>query len=320
MVRFLSLKECRINKDSEGEVMSFDEDLSAAAGKVNDIIAKFLPAEKGYARTVIEAMNYSVNAGGKRLRPLFIYETDRMYGGDTKEAEPFMAAIEMIHTYSLVHDDLPEMDNDEYRRGRRTTHAVYGPGMGVLAGDGLLNYAYETVLKAILDETDETMKARKARAAYLLAVNAGIYGMVGGQCADLESEGGAEPADSDTLMYIHRHKTACMIESGFQIGAILAGAPEKDIEDLGKIAEKIGVAFQIEDDILDVVGNSEEVGKTLGKDAAEEKATYVSVHGLARSREDVKRLTREAIGLYDGLSAKNDFLRTLIESMMTRTK
>ena len=191
----------------------------------------YLPKPEGYAARVIEAMDYSVEAGGKRLRPMFVLETCRMYGGEERDAAPFLAALEMIHTYSLVHDDLPEMDNDEYRRGKKTTHAVFGAGMAVIAGDGLLNFAYETVLRAIAEEEREAVQARKIRAACLMAKNAGVYGMVGGQCADLVGEG-KNGVTAGELWYIHKHKTACMIESGLAIGAMLAGAPEDDIDRL----------------------------------------------------------------------------------------
>ena len=297
--------------------MSFDEEIRIRTAHCNDVILKFLPLEEGYAKEVIEAMNYSVNAGGKRLRPMFIYETNKMYCGRPEICEPFMAAIEMIHTYSLVHDDLPEMDNDEYRRGRKTTHAVYGQGMAVLAGDGLLNFGYETATRAFeaADNAEETENI--AQALLLLAANAGIYGMVGGQCADLVSEN--EKIDDSTLLYIHKHKTACMIESGLQIGAILAGAPSEEVRNLGRIGEDIGIAFQIQDDILDVEGNIEQLGKTIGKDAVEGKNTYVSIHGIENAKADVRKRTDEALKLFDGLSVKNDFLRELMIKLVERT-
>ena len=243
-----------------------------------------------------------------------------MYGGRQELAEPFMAALEMIHTYSLIHDDLPAMDNDDYRRGRKTTHIVYGEGMAILAGDGLLNYAYETAMQAFdrAETAEET--AAVIRALKVLGRNAGIFGMVGGQCADLEAEAAPERTDHDTLLYIHIHKTACMIRSGFQIGAILAGAPAEDIEKLGQIAEDIGVAFQIQDDILDVTGDSEELGKQVGSDEKDGKVTYVTMHGLEQAAADVRALSDRALRLYDSLSVSNDFLRQVIEMLITRSK
>ena len=304
----------------------FEEELVQKTEHCEQVLKSFLPAVQELegsdrcASVVVDAVQYSVMAGGKRLRPLFLFETCRMYGGKDKIAEPFMAALEMIHNYSLVHDDMPAMDNDEYRRGRKTTWVVYGEGMAVLAGDALLNYAYETALKAFdLCENSEETK-RVIEASKLLARNAGIYGMVGGQCADLEAEKDPQGTGSEVLNYIHKHKTACMIESGFQIGAILAGAPSEDVEKLGKIAENIGIAFQIQDDILDVIGDSEELGKLTGSDEKDGKVTYVTMHGLEKAAADVRRMSEEALSLYDSLSAPNAFLRALIVSLITRTK
>ena len=302
--------------------MSFKEETAARTAQCESIISEFLPREEDfpYMERVIEAMNYSLLAGGKRLRPMFILETCRMYGGRMELAAPFMAALEMIHTYSLVHDDLPCMDNDEYRRGRKTTHAVYGEGMAVLAGDGLLNLAFETAMLSFDRAEGAEELSRCARALQILGRNAGVYGMVGGQCADVEAEDHPDRVDRDLLLFIHKHKTACLIDSGFRIGAVLAGAPEKDIRALEKIAENIGIAFQIQDDILDVTGSLEELGKQAGSDEKDGKVTYVSLYGLERSAEDVRRLSEEALALYDGLEAENGFLRSLIVSLITRKK
>lgn len=299
--------------------MIFSEILEEKTAFCEKVIASYLPVAAGEAALVAEAMNYSVEAGGKRLRPIFIMETCRMYNGRQELAEPFMAAIEMIHTYSLVHDDLPAMDNDRYRRGKLTTHAAYGEGMAVLAGDGLLNYAFETVLKAF-DHASAEETACIVRAVKILAENAGINGMIGGQCADLDAEEHPEKVNGTLIRYIHRNKTAKMIESGFQIGAVLAGAPEEDIRTLGRIAENIGIAFQIRDDILDVIGDSGELGKEAGSDEKEGKKTYVGIYGLEKSREDVRRMTEEAVAMYDGLSARNDFLRELLLQLTDRNK
>jgi geranylgeranyl diphosphate synthase type II len=231
-----------------------------------------------------------------------------------------MAALEMIHNYSLVHDDMPAMDNDEYRRGRKTTWLVYGEGMAILTGDALLNYAYETALKAFDHCENASEITNCVSAMKLLARNAGVYGMVGGQCADLEAEKNPKETSEEALTYIHKHKTASMIESGFQIGAIIAGAPRSDVEKLGKIAENIGIAFQIQDDILDVIGDSEELGKLTGSDEKDGKVTYVTMHGLEKSAEDVRKMSEEALELYDSLTVSNDFLRELIVGLITRTK
>ncbi len=298
----------------------FQDELETRVQQTEAVIRRFLPAEEGYARTVMEAMNYSVLAGGKRLRPLFLKETASMYGARQELAEPFMAALEMIHTYSLVHDDLPAMDNDEFRRGRKTTWAVYGDAMAVLAGDGLLNYAYETAITAYDAAANEDEKDCVFGALRILAGNAGIYGMVGGQCADIMTDRDQASLTPELLHYIHKKKTACMIESGFQIGAVLAGAPKEDVAALGSIAEDIGLAFQIQDDILDVTGDQKELGKSIGKDALEGKATYVSMNGLEAAAGKVKELTEHALLAMDSLSQENEFLKTLVEHLMTRRK
>lgn len=306
--------------------MNFSDEMHRHTEHCEEVIRKFLPDENSlsgedrYARTVIQAMNYSVLAGGKRLRPMFLHETSAMYGGREELAGPFMAALEMIHTYSLVHDDLPCMDNDEYRRGRKTTHAVYGEGMATLAGDGLLNYAFETAAKAFDAAKGEEELRRVVRALKLLAKNAGIYGMVGGQCADLEAEKQPDTIDESALLYIDHNKTACLIDSGLEIGAILAGAPERDILKLGQIADNLGIAFQIQDDILDVEGSSAEIGKMTGQDARDGKVTYVTMYGLEKAKEDNRRLSEEAVAVFDSLSADNDFLREVILHLIHRRR
>lgn len=306
--------------------MNFSDEMHRHTEHCEEVIRKLLPDENSlsgedrYARTVIQAMNYSVLAGGKRLRPMFLHETSAMYGGREELAGPFMAALEMIHTYSLVHDDLPCMDNDEYRRGRKTTHAVYGEGMATLAGDGLLNYAFETAAKAFDAAKGEEELRRVVRALKLLAKNAGIYGMVGGQCADLEAEKQPDTIDESALLYIDHNKTACLIDSGLEIGAILAGAPERDILKLGQIADNLGIAFQIQDDILDVEGSSAEIGKMTGQDARDGKVTYVTMYGLEKAKEDNRRLSEEAVAVFDSLSADNDFLREVILHLIHRRR
>lgn len=284
------------------------------AEKINRIIEGFLPIQEGMAATVIEAMNYSVYAGGKRLRPMLMQETYRMFGGDGNCVEPFMAAIEMIHTYSLVHDDLPAMDNDMYRRGMLSTHAKYGEAMGVLAGDGLLNYAFETALKAF--DCEGADYARIADALKVLAKKAGIYGMIGGQVVDIESEN--KPIEMNTIKYIHENKTAAMIESSLMIGAILAGADEHSLEIMEKVGSDIGLAFQIQDDILDITSTEEVLGKPIGSDEKNGKTTYVTLTGLDKAREDVKEISQRAIDNMLSLNYSNDFLVELIKSLITR--
>lgn len=283
---------------------------------IEEVLNKYLPKEEGYAAKVMEAMNYSVLAGGKRLRPMLMEETYRMFGGSEQVIEPFMAAQEMIHTYSLVHDDLPCMDDDEYRRGRKTTHAVYGEGMAVLAGDALLNYAFETACKAF-SLTEDVQKA--AKALTILANKAGIYGMIGGQTADIM----AEDADPDTvteelLLYIHKNKTAALIQSSMMIGAILAGVDAKQINDIEKIGYNIGIAFQIQDDILDVTGTFEELGKPIGSDEENNKVTCVTLMGLEKAKEEVAKLSKEAVTLLKEMGYEYDFLEKLIIDLIHR--
>ena len=281
--------------------------------EVEQIVTSFLPREEGYQKTVLEAMNYSVSAGGKRLRPMLMLETYRMFGGKSKVIEPFMAAIEMIHTYSLIHDDLPAMDNDEYRRGRKTTHVVYGEAMAILAGDALLNYAFETAASAfVLDEGNPAI----GKAFMILASKAGVYGMIGGQVLDVESEG--KEIDADTLKFIHIHKTSALLESAMLIGAVLAGASEQQQRTVELAARELGLAFQIRDDILDVTGNTDELGKPVGSDEKNHKNTYVALEGLEKAKEDVKRYSESAIDRLKSLPVRNEFLYELIEELIDR--
>ncbi len=306
--------------------MNFKEQYQKKLEQTEHIIREVIPKEDGYAHTVIEAMNYSLLAGGKRLRPMFMLETSRLYGGAGRELNFFMAAIEMIHTYSLVHDDLPAMDNDEYRRGRKTTHIVYGEAMAVLAGDGLLNYAFETALRAF-DVCEEP--GRIARALQILSKKAGIYGMIGGQCADVEASGQAadgerarqsEPMSLEKLEYIYHLKTGALLEASFMIGAVLAGADEKETARMERVAKDVGFAFQIQDDILDVTSTTQELGKPVHSDEKNEKVTYVSLKGLEQAREDVRTISCRAKDTLKDVNGDCAFLVQLIESLITRQK
>lgn len=293
--------------------MDFRMELMARVETIEPIIRKYLPTEEGPHRTVLEAMNFSVLAGGKRLRPMLMQETFRLFGGKGTVIEPFMAAIEMIHSYSLVHDDLPALDNDEYRRGRKSTHAAYGEAMGILAGDALLNYAFETAMKAFdMDAPAE----RIAHALRVLAEKAGIGGMIGGQVVDVESEG--KDIDAATLEFIHRNKTGALMEAAMMTGAILAGADDEQILAMEQAAGKTGLAFQIRDDILDVTGTEAELGKPVGSDEKNSKVTYVSLYGLEHAETEVKRLSDEAIALLEALPVKNQFLEELLMSLVSR--
>lgn len=303
------------------EVQEFEKTLKEKTGQLENVLKKYLPAEQGLQQTVIEAMNYSLLAGGKRLRPMLMQETFEMCGGKGEIVEPFLAAIEMIHTYSLVHDDLPAMDNDEYRRGRRTTWYVYGDAMGILAGDGLLNYAFETALKAFGKCSDDAAAMQRvALALFTLAKKAGIYGMIGGQTADIEAEKQEEPVTEEQLLFIHEHKTAALIQASMMIGAILAGAVETKVRQIEKCACNVGIAFQIQDDILDVIGDSEELGKPVGSDAQNHKQTYVTLKGLEAAREDVEKLSRDAVEILDGFDGGHEFLKQLILTLIHRRR
>lgn len=296
----------------------FMEELQQKVEHINNVLEKFLPAEEGQQRIIFEAMNYSVRAGGKRLRPILMEETYHMFGGSSAVIEPFMAAIEMIHTYSLVHDDLPAMDNDEYRRGKKTTHAVYGEAMGILAGDALLNMAYETAAKAF---DMEVVDARVARAFAVLAKKAGVYGMVGGQVVDVESEKSDDcPITREKLDFIYRLKTGALIESSMMIGAILAGASSDEVSRVEQIAAKLGLAFQIQDDVLDVTSTLEVLGKPVGSDEKNNKATYVTFEGLDKAVSDVERISKEAEEQLDDLGYDDAFLKELFEYLIHREK
>lgn len=295
--------------------MIFSEKLKIRTEEVQKIIYSYLPEEQGYQKNLLAAMNYSMQAGGKRLRPLLMQETFRLFGGTSDVVEPFMAAMEMIHTHSLIHDDLPAMDNDEYRRGRKTTHIVYGEAMAILAGDGLLNYAYETACKAFVMEPQNR---NLGKALALLAGKTGINGMMGGQAVDVESEG--LPLDKGKLDFIYRLKTGALIEGSMMIGALLAGADGNEVTKIEKVASDIGLAFQIQDDILDISSTMEVLGKPINSDDKNHKTTYVTLEGLEKAKEEVERISKRAIDILDEIPQKNEFLRELILSLITREK
>lgn len=296
--------------------MNFKEEQKKRTAEIEQILMRYLPQKEGKQKLIMEAMEYSLMAGGKRLRPMLMWETYRMFEGSSEAIYPFMAAMEMIHTYSLVHDDLPAMDDDEYRRGRKTTHVVYGEDMGILAGDGLLNYAFETAATAFSMEGIDV--ANVGRAFQVLAGKAGIYGMIGGQVVDVKCTGQA--ISSDTLEFIYRLKTGALIEGSMMIGAILAGASKEETEAVERIAGKVGLAFQIQDDILDVTSTAEVLGKPIHSDEKNEKTTYVTWKGLEASKAEVKRLSEEAIKELKGLKSKDEYLEILLESLIYREK
>ena len=288
--------------------MSFKGDLEFKTLAIEKEIVKWLPKIEGNQKIVIEAMHYSVLAGGKRLRPMLMQEMYHLFGGKGSDVFPMMVAIEMIHTYSLIHDDLPAMDNDSYRRGQLTTHKKYGEAFAILAGDALLNYAVETAIQS-----------KNLKALEILMRKAGIYGMIGGQTADILTENSSNTMTKSELLFVHKNKTAALIEASMMIGASLAGATEEQIHMVELMATKIGVAFQIQDDILDVEGDSEVLGKSSGSDEKNNKVTYVTLVGMKKSKEEVSTLTREAILLFHKLPGENLFLEELLKKLVERT-
>ena len=293
--------------------MNFKEELKNRVVNIEDLLNEYMPKVEGYQKTIFDSMNYSLKAGGKRLRPILTLEACKLVGGNEKDAYPFAIAIEMIHTYSLIHDDLPALDNDDLRRGRKTNHKVYGEAMAILAGDGLLNYAYEIMLRESLSKGEPEK--------YLKAINeiakaSGIYGMIGGQVVDIESEG--KSIDMKKLDFIHMNKTAAIIIGCMRAGAIIGGASEEELENVTKYAKNIGLSFQIVDDILDIVGDEAKLGKKVGSDIDNEKSTYPSLIGLEKSKETANKLIAEAKMSIDYINKDSEFLNNLADYIVDR--
>ena len=297
------------------KVMNFNEMLETRTREVEAVVERYLPAADGYQKTVLDAMNYSVRAGGKRLRPMLMEETYRLFGGSGTVVEPFMAAIEMIHTSSLIHDDLPCMDNDELRRGLPTTWVKYGYDMAVLAGDSLLIYAVETAAKAFALTEDAAVVGR---CIGILAQKTGIYGMIGGQTVDVELTN--KPVPHEKLGFIYHLKTGALLESSMMIGALLAGADEEETRRVEQMAAAIGLAFQIQDDILDVTSSMEVLGKPVLSDEKNNKTTYVTLEGLEKAKQDVARISDDAVRILHELPGENEFLEALIHMLVSREK
>ena len=293
--------------------MEFKHVLNEKIEYIETLLNKYMPKEQGYQKTIIEAMNYSLKAGGKRLRPILTLESCKIVGGNEEEAIPFAIAIEMIHTYSLIHDDLPALDNDDLRRGKPTNHKVFGEGMATLAGDALLNYAFELMLSSSIDKKDSN---KYLKAINEVAKHAGIYGMIGGQVVDVESEN--KIIDKDKLDFIHLNKTAAMIVACMKAGAIVGGASEEQLEKVTKYGRNIGLSFQIVDDILDITGDEDKLGKPIGSDIENHKSTYPSLLGLEKSRKIARQLIEEAKSSIDGLSSEIDFLNQLGDYIISR--
>ena len=293
--------------------MEFKNVLEEKIDYIETLLNEYMPKEEGYQRTIMKAMNYSLKAGGKRLRPILTLESCKIVGGKEEDAIPFAMAIEMIHTYSLIHDDLPALDNDDLRRGKPTNHKVFGDGMATLAGDALLNYAFEIMLSSSIDKKDSN---KYLKAINEIAKHAGIYGMIGGQVVDVESEN--KIIDKDKLDFIHLNKTAAMIIGCMRAGAIIGGASDEELEKVTKYGENIGLSFQIVDDILDITGEEVKLGKPIGSDIENHKSTYPSLLGLEKSREIARQLIEEAKSSIDGLSSEIDFLNQLGDYIISR--
>lgn len=297
------------------KVMNFNETLKTRTREVEAVVEQYLPAAGGYQKTVLDAMNYSVRAGGKRLRPMLMEETYRLFGGREAVIEPFMAAIEMIHTSSLIHDDLPCMDNDELRRGLPTTWVKYGYDMAVLAGDSLLIYAVETAAKAFAMTENAAVVGR---CIGILAQKTGIYGMIGGQTVDVELTN--KPIPHEKLDFIYHLKTGALLESAMMIGALLGGANVEETRLVEQMAAAIGLAFQIQDDILDVTSSMEVLGKPVLSDEKNNKTTYVTLEGLEKAKQDVARISGDAVRILHELPGENEFLEALIHMLVRREK
>ncbi len=295
--------------------MNYKEMFSARTEEVRLVVESYLPPVEGHQSTVLAAMDYSVRAGGKRLRPMLMEETYRLFGGQGKEIEPFMAAIEMIHTSSLIHDDLPCMDNDTLRRGLPTAWVKFGYDMAVLAGDGLLIYSMETAAKA-LSMTDRPDLV--ARCMGILAEKTGIFGMIGGQTVDVELAG--KPVPREKLDFIYRLKTGALLEAAMMIGAVLGGGDEKQLKLVEKMASCLGLAFQIQDDILDLTSSAEVLGKHVHSDEKNHKTTYVTLEGIEKAKQDEERISEEAISCLHELPGQNEFLEALIRILVNREK
>jgi len=287
--------------------MEFKTKLQEWSNLVNDALQDYIRKKEGPGSDIYDAMKYSLMAGGKRLRPVLALAVCELLNGDRNEVLPFACAIEMIHTYSLIHDDLPAMDNDDYRRGKLTNHKVYGEAIAILAGDALLNLAFEVMLASMAE--NNACPGGKIKAMHLIAESSGAKGMIRGQVIDLESEGKAIP--KETLEYMHKCKTGALIKAPVLAAAVICGASSLEYDKLSEYAENIGLAFQIKDDIMDVKGNREEMGKAAGSDAASNKTTYVTLYGADEAEKMLYKLIKKAVNALGCFGERADFLRDL---------
>ena len=291
--------------------MTLPDFFQADHAAIESALERLLPPEHTPPQTIHRAMRYSVFAGGKRIRPILCLEAARVFTGNVEGAVHIACALEFIHTYSLIHDDLPALDNDDLRRGKPTNHKVFGEAMAILAGDGLLTLAFETLASARIEAQ------RRVRVIAEIGAAAGtVNGMVGGQVADVEA--GGRPVDSAMLEYIHRSKTAALIRGSIVAGALAGGAPDEDVERLRQFGDLIGWAFQVVDDILDVEESSAALGKTAGKDQEQQKATYPALHGLEKSRAIAADLEARALRQIEPYGARAERLRQLAQFLVAR--
>lgn len=293
--------------------MEFKQALKHRANQVELLLKEYMPKEEGYQKTIMEAMNYSLSAGGKRLRPILTMEACNIVGGNVEDVIPFAMAIEMIHTYSLIHDDLPALDNDDLRRGKDTNHIVFGEDMAILAGDALLNYAFEVMLSNSIDKENPN---KYLKAINEIAKTSGIYGMIGGQVVDIQSEN--KKISKEKLDYIHNNKTAAIIVGCMRAGAIIGNATESQLENITKYAKNIGLSFQIVDDILDIIGDESKLGKKVGSDLDNHKSTYPSLIGLDESKTIAYELIQEAKNSINMIGNDAYFLNGLADYIIDR--
>ncbi len=282
--------------------------------RINEELDRLIPENNSPQGSIYDAMRYSLMAGGKRLRPVLAIAVSEMLGGDIEKVLPFACAIEMIHTYSLIHDDLPCMDNDDYRRGKPTNHKVFGEAQALLAGDALLNRAFEVMAESISRVPENAVEG--VNAMRVIAEASGTKGMIGGQVIDIKSEGKAIPGE--LLLYMHKCKTGALIKASVLSAAVICRADTETMKILEEFVECIGLAFQIKDDILDVEGNSKVMGKNTGSDAAKSKSTFVSVYGLNQSKKMLLELTDQAAGCISGFGEKAWFLKSLTKYLAIR--
>ncbi len=292
--------------------MDFLTEFEAKINLVNQALQKYFTKQDNHQSTIYDAMEYSLFSGGKRIRPVLCVACAEMFGNG-EDALPFACALEMIHTYSLIHDDLPCMDDDDLRRGKPTNHIVYGEAMAVLAGDSLLTLAFDTALNHSAVSPALAVEGMK-----ILAESAGTEGMIGGQVIDLESEG--KSVDSVTLMSMHIHKTGALIMAAAKMGALIGGGTKEDVLNMEKFARYIGVAFQIKDDVLDVESTTDILGKPVGSDSDNEKTTFVSLYGLEQSKKMLEDYTNKAIEVLDEYGERADFLRGLADFLLRRDR